>query len=447
MGNIWPSDDAEPQTKYKVLMLPKEDPQQSKIIFYDVRNAVPDVTPARPIGSDKTELGTNDHSGRTLIAQSPNPLSKKQFILEPDHPETIPTDVPTPNLVALQAPPAPSPPKPQPRAFTPPPDRSPAPSRPRALALEPPPNVDSTKTPREAPSLGAVMQNATSAPKLPVRQFVPPPQGSSRSGGGAADPVKLPDAPAIGMGGGAQSVQAVVVGLAPAMGALPSASRPAQFAVAPNDGPASSGSGDRPGSAVVPGVSARGVPGGRPPAASAEHPEAANAAVPAPARRLLREYTPPTVNRTMSAPLRPSSRVIPSTVEARFANRVVYTLVIPGPNLPEYSGDWVLWFSDRASPAEGAGRMLSPVPLKKYVWTGEPPNSSGVGTIQLAAVVDREGHVSAARVLRGGSTAEGFRQRAIQELQSWDFQPALLNGEAIEVDVVVEISFQFVATH
>ncbi|HJZ99428.1 MAG TPA: energy transducer TonB [Candidatus Solibacter sp.] len=426
-------------------MLPKEDPHQSKIIFYDVRNAVPDVTPARPIGSDKTELGINDHSGRTLIAQSPNPLSKKQFILEPDRPEPIPTDVPTPNLVALQPPPAPPPPKPQPRAFTPPPVQSPAPKSHRALALDPPPSVDATK--HDTPSLGAVLQNATSAPKLPVRQFVPPPFGNGRPVSGG-EPVKLPEAPAVGMGGGAQSVQAVVVGLAPAMGALPTGSRPAQFAVAPNEGPASSGSGDRPGSAVVPGVSARGVPGGRPRETGSEHAEAANATVPAPARRLLREYTPPTVNRTMSAPLRPSSRVIPSSVEARFANRVVYTLVIPGPNLPEYSGDWVLWFSERASLAEGAGRMLSPVPLKKYVWAGgEPPNSSGAGTIQLAAVVDREGHVSAARVLRGGATAEGFRQRAIQELQSWDFQPALLNGEAIEVDVVVEISFQFVATH
>jgi TonB family protein len=66
-----------------------------------------------------------------------------------------------------------------------------------------------------------------------------------------------------------------------------------------------------------------------------------------------------------------------------------------------------------------------------------------VGTVQLGATIDPGGRVSAAKVLRAGTMDEWFRQKAIEELQMWEFQPALRNGAPIEVDIVVEIPFQF----
>jgi TonB family protein len=62
--------------------------------------------------------------------------------------------------------------------------------------------------------------------------------------------------------------------------------------------------------------------------------------------------------------------------------------------------------------------------------------------LQIAAVVDRNGRVSATRVLRG-SVGDLLRSRALEELQNWEFQPASRNGEPIDVDIVVEIAFQF----
>src|SRR5262249_37866754 len=159
---------------------------------------------------------------------------------------------------------------------------------------------------------------------LPIRQFVPPPQSISRGGGGSNSAQALPEPPTVASGGNAASgVQAVIVGLTPAAGPLPQGSRPARFAVAPGAGPASSGSGGRPGAAVVPGLATRGIGG------SAPDPAPSSSEAPAlPKRYLLKEFVAPRVNRTLSAPLRPGSRVIPGTVEMRFTNRNVYTLVI-----------------------------------------------------------------------------------------------------------------------
>ena len=202
-------------------------------------------------------------------------------------------------------------------------------------------------------------------------------------------------------------------------------------------GTPSSGATGQPGTPTVPGLVSHNA-NGRP----TESPAPAVAAK-VPERLLEKETSYATFNRTLSVPLRPSSRVIPATVEAQFANRNVYTLVIPKPDLPEYSDDWVLWFSERQSGDMMAPRISAPVPARKYSLVGGAPvANSANGTLQLAAVVERSGRISAARILRG-TAGDAFRRRALEELQTWEFQPALRNGEAIEVDIVLEISFQF----
>ena len=138
-------------------------------------------------------------------------------------------------------------------------------------------------------------------------------------------------------------------------------------------------------------------------------------------RFLVKETSYAAFNRTLSVPLRPSSRVIPATVEAQFANRNVYTLVIPKPDLPEYADDWVLWFSERQPGEMLAPRISAPVPARKYSLVGGAPiASSAAGTLQLAAVVERTGRISAARILRG-TAGDAFRRRALEELQTWEF--------------------------
>ncbi len=425
-----------------VVMLPKQNPAKEKIIWFPSASAIPDVAPSRPFGPAKTPQGQLDPTGQTLIAHSDQPQSAKQLIFEPEHPEPLPADVSTPNRVLLAAPP-PATPKPPVKAFVPPPATMPK-QQPAKPVLDTPLPPDAGRgSLRENQALQQLIHQIPASAARPVRLFVPPSQGGAPTG-----TPQLPDAPALTaqpssqtLGSAAStSLQAVVAGLNPTPGPLPTGSRGAEFARAPVAGPASSGSAARPGSPSVPGLVAHNAVGKPVDAPTpAEH-------VKGPERLLVKETSYTSFNRTLSAPLRPSSRVIPATVEAQFANRNVYTLVLPKPDLPEYSDDWVLWFSERQPGDNPAPRISAPVPARKYSLTGgtQAANSPAAGILQIAAVVDRNGRISAIRILRG-AVGDLLRRRALEELQNWEFQPAARNGEPIDVDIVVEIAFQFQA--
>jgi TonB family protein len=274
----------------------------------------------------------------------------------------------------------------------------------------------------------------------PPKTFAPP---TSRGTSGINLALgEVPQA-ALPAGDGLPELQAVIVGLNPSgrlADALPEGSRLGEFARAPNSGDPSSGASSLVGVPRVPGLLAHHVPGKPADDAVAPTPESPLE----PPRTVLREIRFPNLNRTMSAPLRPSSRVIPAGIEARFVNRNVYTLVIPVADSDECSGDWVLWFAEHV-PREGAPRISAPVPARRYVFDGAagPQGKEAVqATFQLAATIDHQGHISSITVVRG-SNSERVRRRAVEELQRWEFQPALRNSEAIDVDIVVQIPFQF----
>lgn len=419
---------------YQVSMLPKEAPEQDKVIWYDFHASVPEVSPGKPFGPGKIPQGIKDPAGRTVIAHSPEPASNKQFIWQPDHSEPIPADVPVPNQVVLQ----PSSPKAPLKQFSPPTPASPPGKPPTVALIDPVPAVEAPKLPLTVNTLGDLAkQDPASLPQRP--RFVAPAKATTSTGTVSVKP--LPEAPLPGVAGGAtgDGLKAVIVGLDPAPGPAPLGSRPGQFSRAPTAGPPSSGAASQPGAPTVPGLLSHSA-SGAPPVESAPVP----VNVPIPERHLLKDLVMPSITRTMSVPLRPSSRIIPASVEARFPGRDVYTLLIPGPSLPEYTGDWVLWFSERHPPDDHAARIVAPVPVRKYYLTGATaatPQESG--TIQLDSIVDHKGHVSGVRILRGGATGEAFRAKAIEELETWEFQPALRNGEPIDVDVVLEVSFRF----
>ena len=408
--------------RYKVLMLPVPKPQEH-IVWYDFRQATPEVTPEKRFGPGKTPQGQKD--SRTLIAQSPKPDSTRQVIWQPK-PKPLPADVKAPNLIAA--------PKAPPRQFVMPD----APKRPvpavGALAAAPAVTLN-----QDHPQL----ELFSASPKVPLRQFVAPAASSKGTGPAGASPA-ITDAPLVAApNGSVNGVETVIVGLNPAdrlSAPLPEGSRSGQFARAPTAGVPSSGAGTGDG-VRVPGLMAHGTPG-RPP--DSDPGAAAGGSKPAVERRVIKETTFPALNRTMSAPLRPSSRVIPATVESQFSNRNVYTMVIPAVGLPEYGGEWVLWFAEQQPAASVAPRMSAPVPARKFssydpAGTRDLPASA---TVQLAATIDNSGHVSGVRVLRSPAI-EPVRRKAAEELATWEFQPAMRNGEPIAVDVVVEIPFEF----
>jgi len=428
---------------YQVHMLPKENRRDDKVLWYDFRTSLPEIAPDRRIGRSNQPRGEMVSSGQTVIARAPKAKSSSQFIWQPDHPEPIPIDIPTPNLIALTPEATPPVPKPPLKAFAPPPSAPPPQAAPVVLPDQAP-AVDAPKLP--VPADGVLQEltelNPVVGPKRPLKQFVAPSAPRTSAPAGEHRLAEPPSAGAPGgtPGGSGEGLQAVIVGLNPAPGPSPQGSRPGRFAVAPAAGAASSGAAGQPGAPTVPGLMIHGATG-QPAAASA-----APANPPAPERRIRKDLVLPSMHRTMSVPLRPSSRVIPALVEAQFAGRDVYTLVVPGPPLPEYTGDWIVWFSQRQTASGLSQRILAPIPIRKYATdevAAAPTDAPATGTVQLSAIIDREGRISAAKALTGATLSDAFRLRAVEELKTWEFQPALRNGEPVDVDIVVEISFQF----
>ena len=143
---------------------------------------------------------------------------------------------------------------------------------------------------------------------------------------------------------------------------------------------------------------------------------------------------------TLSVPLRPGSRTIPKTIDARFQGRDVYTMVIPIENLPRYSGDWILWFAERDQRTGDRPSLRSPIPLRKVEPLEQP--LAGARTefrVQIAAMIKKDGKIDGISLLR--NLAPGLEQAVIQDLASWEFKPATRDGAPVDVDVVIEIPF------
>jgi hypothetical protein len=429
---VWPHlgphvDPVSPPT-YQVVVVPLV--PKERLQWYVTPSQVPEVTPQKRFGPHPTPHGEQDPD-RVLISRTPAPKSTEELIRQPDHPKPIPRDVPAPNLVAVHSGEPEAVPKPPTKTFVPP---QPTVSRSEARApdlIEPPPSVKpSVLEPSE------LQKFEVSAPKAPRRKFVLP-SATAQKLGPVAAPQEMSAPPALGTHGNTTTgPEAVIINLVPAAVPPPPGSRSGQFAKAPTAGTPSSGSSAQSGAVTVPGLVAHGT------GAEPRKPEV----VPAPSipeRRPSQEILLPGLNRTMSAPLRPSSRIIPHSVEAQFANRNVYTLVIPSPNVPGYSDDWVMWFSERHSDDDPRAHIAAPIPVRKYGSSapGVVTLSPVASIIQFAAIIDRNGRIAAPKIIRGSSDPP-VMLKAMEELASWEFQPALRNGEPIDVDIVLEIPFQ-----
>jgi TonB family protein len=236
----------------------------------------------------------------------------------------------------------------------------------------------------------------------------------------------------------AESVNAAVLSTAPLdklLTAIPEGSRPVQMSAAPIQGSPSSGP-VKPGAGLrMPGVAVAGIatPPGGPPAGAPTLPHTV---------RTVYEETRTTVRRSsLSAPLRPSSRIIPQLIESRFHDRVAYSMIISKPPLPVYAGDWVLWFAEKPPSAVSASQMRAPQPLRKVAALDEQPEPSLAGRVQFAATILKNGQIDSVVVLSGANNALS-QAAAIRDLRNWQFAPALRDGQAVDVEVVVEIPFQ-----
>jgi len=466
--------------RYRVTMLP---PEERKLIWYPPKKSLPNISPAQP--NLRAPLrGLQKSAGEAIIATSRQPNAGKQLIWLPAPQIQKPAERPLPNLVVLataQSPVAPPPPR---RVFTPPSPSRPQPAavptleapsiqvagHPPAPALAPlqgipkgvpkpapkpftPPSQKPKLPYGQAPVIDAAPPQISAAkpggdlgawPGVPGgarRQFVPPPPSVAGAGSGGSGAALVDAPPNLPPGNPQGGVNMAIVGLNPAStldGPLPQYSQPGNFSTAPKTGAPGGGTGEV-ADIRVPGLTVR---GGSPGSTAQGAPSAAPSVTGMPQRvvvfetRLL-QYAPP-----LSAPLRPSSRTLPPAIEARFASRPVYTLVIEKPNLPEYADDWVMWFAE-SHPANGANpQMRAPVPFRKLEIAGQGPRKNGLPQnqrVRLAARIGTEGKLESITVL--GSIPPDLAQLAIEDLRKWEFRPALRNGQPVEVDAVLEIAF------
>ena len=380
-------------------------PHESKILFYDLRTKTPDVDPVKPIGGRDTPRGM-ELSRQALIATSPKPKSTQLFISVPAPALEIHQDIPAPLLIAkadVNFPPPPE--QPKPRKFVPPPPAK------RDVPLP-------IQTPvADAPSIS--IARAAPAPMVPIPVFAavpPPPLAASESKTSQSGNAK---------------VDIAVASLHPSENLdapVPNADRPARFSKAPAQGPAASGGKDE-ASLTVPNLTVR-----------QPKPDVPQPPAPPTKQILYADLVRGIPVSTLSAPLRPSSRSIPKTLEARFPGRDVYTMVIPMENMPAYSGDWIMWFADR-QPNTGATPLVrAPIPVRKIEVVDQTPAVGRVGArIQLAATLRANGRLEGVTILSEASLAV---QRAVsQDVASWEFRPATRDGIAIDSDVVLEIPF------
>jgi len=319
-------------------------------------------------------------------------------------------------------------PRPEPKKFVPPEHPRSVPEPLRLLPEASPLAV--------APAVVAPLPLATAIPGPPKpqpREFVSP----------AAKPVAMPPvtlleaAPNLPSMVESKQPSIVVVGLDPARTndiPLPEGSRAARFSRGPDSGvrsgqpaaailvPALTVFGDADSSAVVP-PRKLSQPYHEP--SSAEWAQAISGKD---SRRVARSI--------MSIGLRPSARVIAPFVEARFPDRPVYTTSF---DLGEDgSMVWVIWFAEQNLADRQYTTIRPPVPWARVA--PDPLPSMPASRFEVAAVIDKNGHLGSITIFQGASPAA--KETAARIMEGWAFLPALRNGEPITVDSLIEISFR-----
>jgi periplasmic protein TonB len=90
----------------------------------------------------------------------------------------------------------------------------------------------------------------------------------------------------------------------------------------------------------------------------------------------------------------------------------------------------------------GRGGVSYPVPVFKPEppYTEEARKAKFQGVVDLMIVVDPDGNVAFARVLR--PLGMGLDESALETVRTWRFKPALRNGSPVPVRVMVQVSFR-----
>jgi TonB family protein len=139
----------------------------------------------------------------------------------------------------------------------------------------------------------------------------------------------------------------------------------------------------------------------------------------------------------------PHAARLATVPDPRLAGRLVYRIAIQMPNVSSYSGSWMVWFAERDPvPDQPVSVMRAPAPLRKVdpKYTRAAWDEKVEGKVRLAAVIRKDGHVDRVELLQHVDSR--LDQSSQEALAKWEFEPALRDGVAIDVDAVFEIPFR-----
>jgi hypothetical protein len=141
--------------------------------------------------------------------------------------------------------------------------------------------------------------------------------------------------------------------------------------------------------------------------------------------------------------------MLPRRIEPLLRGRSVFALVIPMEKIDRYTADWIVWFSPKLKPDEAPALMLAnskmeaPLPIWKLEsrrWLVAGGEQGAEQRVQMVVEINREGRVQVKELL--GRFGVEFNQLVTNDLTRWVFQPARHNGQAIDVDAILEIPFR-----
>jgi hypothetical protein len=338
-------------------------PHRSKLVWYDFREKLPDVSPtaapkhARPPRADAK-------APQKIVAASEKAQRARQFVWQPAPKLELHTELQSPNVLAVRAV-RPEPP-PQPKLFAPPPVAPPPTAD--AAVLAAPPEIHSARNLN-----GAVKLPGTHVVKAPPRDFVAPRAVRALDKPVPALPV-LPDVPAVAAANPAMAappvlansvskptpfppepppasaVSMAIVGLNPAehAPAPPEGSRNAEFSAGPQ--PRRTGGTDAPADGAMltlPGLFVHSGAADAKPTLMALGPATSEANL----RAALRSSLPAA---SMAGP-HPAAVRVSSAPDPLWSGRETYAMSVQMPNITSYSGSWMIWFAERDA-SGGAAR-------------------------------------------------------------------------------------------
>lgn len=129
--------------------------------------------------------------------------------------------------------------------------------------------------------------------------------------------------------------------------------------------------------------------------------------------------------------------------EAIFSTRRVYALTVNMPNLNSVTGSWKINFSEMqlGGPHHG-GEVSSPVPIRKV----DPKYPQDLkadfieGQVVLYGVIRKDGTVDSIQVVKGVDPQ--LDANSVAAFGQWKFEPALKNGQPVDLEAIVYIPFR-----